>query len=51
VLTVPFARPRERHEVMAHPAFFELREEIMTFLETHAHARAAERAPLEAVAV
>jgi hypothetical protein len=26
--------------VMAHPAFFELREEIMTFLETHAHQRA-----------
>jgi nitrate/nitrite transport system ATP-binding protein len=41
VLTVPFSRPRERHEVMAHPAFFELREEIMTFLETHAHQRAA----------
>jgi nitrate/nitrite transport system ATP-binding protein len=41
VLTVPFARPRERHEVMAHPAFFELREEIMTFLETHAHAPAS----------
>jgi sulfate transport system ATP-binding protein len=40
VLTVPFSRPRERHEVMAHPAFFELREEIMTFLETHAHQRA-----------
>jgi len=32
---------------MAHPAFFELREEIMTFLETHAHAPAAR----EAVAV
>ena len=40
VLTVPFSRPRERHEVMAHPAFFELREDIMTFLETHAHQRA-----------
>ena len=40
VLSVPFARPRERHEVTAHPAFFELREEIMTFLETHAHVRA-----------
>ena len=39
VLTVPFSRPRERHEVMAHPAFFELREEIMTFLETHAQQR------------
>jgi nitrate ABC transporter ATP-binding subunit len=51
VLTVPFPRPRERHEVMAHPAFSELREEIMTFLETHAHARAPEPAPLEAVAV
>ena len=51
VLTVPFSRPRERHEVMAHPAFFELREDIMTFLETHAHARVPEPAPLEAVAV
>ena len=51
VLTVPFPRPRERHEVMAHPAFFELREEIMTFLETHAQARAPEPVPLEAVAV
>jgi nitrate/nitrite transport system ATP-binding protein len=36
ILEVPFARPRERHEVTAHPMFFELREEIMTFLETHA---------------
>ena len=33
VLKVPFPRPRERHEVMAHPAYYELREEIMTFLE------------------
>ena len=40
IFDVPFARPRERHEVMAHPAFFELREAIMTFLETHAHVRA-----------
>jgi hypothetical protein len=34
---------------MAHPAFFELREEIMTFLETHAQAAAP--AAREAVAV
>ena len=48
VLTVPFSRPRERHEVMAHPAFFELREDIMTFLEdaraTSGHRRPSARA-------
>ena len=36
VLRVPFARPRDRRVVMEHPHFYELREQIMTFLEDHA---------------
>jgi nitrate/nitrite transport system ATP-binding protein len=35
VLEVPFARPRDRREVMEHPLFYELRERIMSFLEEH----------------
>ena len=35
VLDVPFARPRDRRDVMEHPLFYELRERIMSFLEEH----------------
>jgi nitrate ABC transporter ATP-binding subunit len=33
VLTVPFPRPRERAQVMAHPTYYELRERLIAFLE------------------
>ena len=33
VLHVPFARPRVRHDVVDHPAYYPLREDIITFLE------------------
>jgi nitrate/nitrite transport system ATP-binding protein len=36
VLDVSFARPRERHAVVEHPAYYRLREEMITFLEDHA---------------
>jgi nitrate/nitrite transport system ATP-binding protein len=37
VLDIPFPRPRLRHEVMEHPAYYPLREEIITFLEDQGH--------------
>ena len=33
VLDVPFARPRLRHDVIEHSAYYRLREEVITFLE------------------
>jgi nitrate/nitrite transport system ATP-binding protein len=39
ILDVPFARPRDRRAVMEHPHFYELREQIMAFLEEHEAAR------------
>jgi nitrate/nitrite transport system ATP-binding protein len=33
ILEVPFARPRVRAEVMEHPSYYELRAELITFLE------------------
>jgi hypothetical protein len=33
---VPFARPRLRNDVIEHPAYYRLREDIITFLEYHA---------------
>jgi nitrate/nitrite transport system ATP-binding protein len=35
VLDVPFPRPRDRRAVMEDPQFYELREQIMAFLEKH----------------
>jgi ABC-type nitrate/sulfonate/bicarbonate transport system ATPase subunit len=64
-LRVPFPRPRERHDVLAHPDYYALREELIGFLgaqvhgsETAATGRAADPArddaleeePTEAVA-
>ena len=33
VLDIPFPRPRRRREVMEHPAYYPLREEVIAFLE------------------
>jgi nitrate ABC transporter ATP-binding subunit len=47
VLDVSFARPRARHDVIEHPAYYRLREEMIAFLEDHASggARPAPAAP------
>jgi nitrate/nitrite transport system ATP-binding protein len=48
ILTVPFPRPRERTEVMAHPTYYELRERLIAFLEDegkHTAAPASRPAP------
>jgi nitrate ABC transporter ATP-binding subunit len=37
MLTVPFARPRERTAVIEHPAYYQEREKLITFLEEYAH--------------
>jgi nitrate/nitrite transport system ATP-binding protein len=37
ILSLPFARPRERREVLEHPDYRRLRQSIIDFLENHAH--------------
>ena len=37
VLDIPFPRPRLRHDVLEHPAYYPLREEIIAFLEDQGH--------------
>ena len=37
ILEVTFPRPRDRKAVMEHPAYYELREHLIEFLEVHAH--------------
>jgi nitrate/nitrite transport system ATP-binding protein len=39
ILPVTFPRPRERAEVMAHPDYPKLREQLISFLEVRAHHR------------
>jgi len=36
ILEVPFARPRNRREVMVHSDYYDLREQLMAFLESQA---------------
>ena len=36
ILTLPFARPRERRDVLEHPQYRRLRQSIIDFLENHA---------------
>jgi ABC-type nitrate/sulfonate/bicarbonate transport system ATPase subunit len=36
ILSVPFARPRERCSVMEHPDYYPLREQLIGFLEQEA---------------
>jgi nitrate/nitrite transport system ATP-binding protein len=38
ILPVPFARPRERREVMEHPDYYPLREQLIGFLGRQTHA-------------
>ncbi|MEM9446689.1 MAG: nitrate ABC transporter ATP-binding protein [Verrucomicrobiota bacterium] len=37
ILEIPFKRPRDRHEIMDDPQYYELREHLITFLEERAH--------------
>jgi nitrate ABC transporter ATP-binding subunit len=41
VITVPFERPRIRDDVMAHPRYYELRGEMIEFLESQEREKAA----------
>lgn len=36
ILNVPFARPRDRHDVFEHPEYDRLRQHLISFLEDHA---------------
>jgi nitrate/nitrite transport system ATP-binding protein len=38
-LDVPFPRPRDRNQVLAHPEYYRLREHLITFLEERAQRR------------
>ena len=40
ILQVSFPRPRERKEVMEHPDYYRLREQLIEFLEVRAHRNA-----------
>ena len=37
IMSLPFARPRDRREVLEHPDYRRLRQSIIDFLENHAH--------------
>jgi nitrate ABC transporter ATP-binding subunit len=37
IMEVKFPRPRDRKAVMEHPEYYVLREQLITFLEVHAH--------------
>lgn len=41
VLDVPFERPRDRAQVMAHPDYYRLREQLISFLNDRAHRRSS----------
>jgi len=36
ILSLPFARPRRRHDVLEHPEYYAYRQRIVDFLENHA---------------
>src|SRR4029078_10740317 len=36
ILTLPCARPRNRHDVLEHPEYYRYRQQIVDFLENHA---------------
>jgi nitrate ABC transporter ATP-binding subunit len=47
IVAVPFARPRKRFEIFAHPTYSTTRERLMTFLEERAHHQPVAGLPLE----
>ena len=44
ILQVPFARPRNRQALLADPLYYQVREELIGFLEERAHRRPQKRA-------
>lgn len=48
ILDVPFARPRDRHQVMDDPEYDGLRDRMIGFLEIQAHPAPPDAAPLSA---
>ncbi len=44
ILEIPFERPRNRQEIMEDPRYYELREHLITFLESRAHIKPSEAA-------
>jgi len=46
ILEVPFARPRDRQAVLNHPAYYDLRERLIGFLESQDHHK-PQPAPVE----
>jgi nitrate ABC transporter ATP-binding subunit len=41
ILSLPFARPRRRHDVLEHPEYYRYRQQIVDFLENHARQSAS----------
>jgi nitrate ABC transporter ATP-binding subunit len=41
ILEIPFERPRRRKEVVGHPRYYELRREMIAFLESEEHKKKA----------
>ena len=48
ILTIPFARPRIRAEVMADPRYLEIRNHLLTYLNERSHIRPSRIAALQA---
>jgi nitrate/nitrite transport system ATP-binding protein len=45
ILEVPFPRPRHRKDVVEHPAYYRLREHLITFLEVRAYKKKTRNMP------
>ncbi len=50
VLEVPIPRPRDRHSVLNHPAYYSLRNEMLYFLEQQKRSKKHKRTPVTASA-
>ncbi len=48
ILEVPFARPRNRTQVLEHPEYYACRERLITFLEERAHKKSGSEGPGQA---
>jgi nitrate/nitrite transport system ATP-binding protein len=48
ILEIPFARPRDRAEVMDHPRYYELRESLIAFLNSQQHEQDQEKSEPQA---
>lgn len=50
ILTIPFARPRNRHDVLNHPSYYGLRNEMIAFLNQQKRRRQPSQVPSRAAA-